>query len=172
MAALPELIDLILYRPLWLGKGTIAPASLGHRAVSEINMLGGGQALFLTHLPLLIPPSLSLSLFSLSLCLSLSLSTRLSPASSVVADSQYKYGNQLLELEACSLDRKEALPDYLCQVVMPLKLEAWQEAMSDHPDQAFAAHILCGIEKGFRIGFNPHLVKLKSSGANMSSAAE
>ena len=44
--------------------------------------------------------------------------------------------------------------------------------MSNHPDQAFAAYILRGIEKGFRIGFNPQLVKLKSSGANMSLAAE
>ena len=72
-------------------------------------------------------------LFSLSL---LSLSCFL------VVDNQYKYGNQLLELEARSLDRKEALPEYLCQIVTPLKLEAWQQPMSDHPDQAFAACIL------------------------------
>ena len=44
--------------------------------------------------------------------------------------------------------------------------------MSDHPDQAFAAYILCRIEKGFRIGFNPQLVSLQSSGANLCSAPE
>ena len=60
----------------------------------------------------------------------------------------------------------------MCQIVTPLKLEAWQEAMHDHPDQTFAAYILRGIEKGFRIGFNPQLVRLQSTGANMSSAAE
>ena len=70
------------------------------------------------------------------------------------------------------MDRKEPLPDYLCNVVTPLKLEAWRRVLNDHPDQTFVAYIIRGIEKGFRIGFDPQLAKLKSSGTNMSSATE
>ena len=104
-----------------------------------------------------LPPSLTLSLLL---------------SYSAVADNQYKYVYQLLQLEARSIDRKEPLSDYLCHVVTPLKLEAWQRALSYYPDQTFAAYISRGIEKGFRIGFNPQLVELQSSGSNMSSASE
>ena len=59
----------------------------------------------------------------------------------------------------------------MCQVVTPLKLEAWHKALSDYPDQRFAAYILRGVEQGFRIGYNPHMVKLQPARANMSSTA-
>ena len=94
------------------------------------------------------------------------------PPLTLFVDGQYKYTNQLLELEACSSGRNEALPAYLCQVVTPLKLEAWHKALSDYPDQRFAAYILRGVEQGFRIGYNPHLVKLQPARANMFSTAE
>ena len=54
----------------------------------------------------------------------------------------------------------------------PLKLDAWQEALQDHPDQAFANYILGGIRNGFRIGFDRSRVCLKSRGTNMLSATE
>ena len=101
-----------------------------------------------------------------------SLSSPPSLCPTLIADSQYKYTDQLLELEACSSDSNEALPAYLCQVVTPLKLEAWRKVLSSYPDQRFATYILRGIEQGFRIGYNPHLVKLQPARANMSSAAE
>ena len=84
---------------------------------------------------------------------------------------QYKYTSQLLALEACADGRGE-LPAYLCKIVTPLKLDAWQEALEDHPDQAFANYILGGIRNGFRIGFNRSRVCLKSRGTNMLSATE
>ena len=65
--------------------------------------------------------------------------------------------------------RREALPDYMCQVVILLQLGEWQSVLSNYPDQEFAAFILRRIEYGFRIGFNPQLQSVRG---NMSSAAE
>ena len=59
----------------------------------------------------------------------------------------------------------------MCQVVTPLQLGEWQSVLR-HPDQQFAAYILCGNKRGFRIGLNPQLVTLKSARGNMSSTAE
>ena len=67
---------------------------------------------------------------------------------------------------------KQNLPDYLSKVVTPLKLEAWQVALSDHPDQDFACYILRGIEAGFRIDFSSKPVSLKSKGVNLLSASQ
>ncbi len=47
------------------------------------------------------------------------------------ADDQYKHCHQLLALEACARDRKVVVPDYVCVMATPLKLEAWQEALRD-----------------------------------------
>ena len=77
-----------------------------------------------------------------------------------MVDTHYRYSKHLLELEAGSLVRKEALPDYTCRVVTQLQLG---EALSDYPDQEFAAYILRGIENGFRIRLNPQLVTLQSA---------
>ena len=109
------------------------------KGISPLVSLGKGSPAQRTHL------YLELSLF-LSLSLSLSLSPSLPP---IVADTQYQYGKQLLELEACSLVRKEALPDYMCRVVTPLQLGEWQSVLSDYPDQEFVAYILRGTENGF-----------------------
>ena len=57
-------------------------------------------------------------------------------------------------------------------MVTPLKLEAWRKALSGYADQRFAAYIIRGIEQGFRIGYNPHMVKLQPARVNMFSTAE
>ena len=44
--------------------------------------------------------------------------------------------------------------------------------LADHPDQAFVQYILRGIERGFRIGFNPRTVNLRSRDTNLISASE
>ena len=111
----------------------------------------------------------SLSFLPLPPSLSLSPPPSLCPA--LIADSQYKYTDQLLELEACSSNSNEALPAYLCQVVTPLKLEAWRKVLSSYPDLRFAPYILRGVEQGFRIGYNPHLVKLQPARVLSSRAA-
>ena len=60
----------------------------------------------------------------------------------------------------------------MSKIVTPLKLQAWQEALSDYPDTTFAAYILRGIERGFKIGFDTELVKLISQKGNLVSALD
>ena len=75
-----------------------------------------------------------------------------------------------MSLETCSQDR--LVPRYMCKVTTPLKLQAWQDALSTYPDKKFVAYLLWGIESGFKIGFDPGLVRLKSQPRSMSSALE
>ena len=118
-----------------------------------------------------LPTSLSLSLsLSCSLSLSFSLSPPLSALGHHIIDYQYLYTLQLMSVEACSKD--QLVPQYMCKVVIPLKLQAWQDALSTYPDKNFAAYILWGIESGFKIGFDPELVRLRSQTQNMCSALE
>ena len=60
----------------------------------------------------------------------------------------------------------------MSKIVTPLKLQAWQDALSDYPDRTFAAYILRGIERGFKIGFDTELVKLRSQKGNLTSALD
>ena len=50
-------------------------------------------------------------------------------------------------------------------------MEAWAQALSDHPDKAFARYLCTGLRFGFRIGFS-HSIRLKSAPTNMGSAIE
>ena len=43
--------------------------------------------------------------------------------------------------------------------------------MLTHQDQSFVTYVLDGLQNGFRVGFNPALVSLKSATQNMSSAS-
>lgn len=60
----------------------------------------------------------------------------------------------------------------MCEVVTPLKLQAWQEALTDHPDTDFSGYILRGIQTGFRIGFDAGLVSLRSRQGNLASVSD
>ena len=75
-------------------------------------------------------------------------------------------------LEKCPGPAGPALPEALCQIVTPLKLDAWEEALREYPDQPVAELILRGIREGFRVGFIPQLSPLQSRSKNMSSARE
>ena len=51
-----------------------------------------------------------------------------------------------------------------------IKAQAWQEALATHPDKAFAAFILRGIQQGFKIGFAAESVNLRLREGNLLSA--
>ena len=56
-------------------------------------------------------------------------------------------------------------------VTTQLVVEAWAQALSHHPDKAFARYICTGLQFGLRIGFSAG-VRLKSAPRNMLSARE
>ena len=58
----------------------------------------------------------------------------------------------------------------MCKIVTPLKLQAWEEALSDYPEKAFSVYILREIKMGFKISFDSGLVGLLSRKGNLSSA--
>lgn len=64
---------------------------------------------------------------------------------------------------------REHEASHLMEVSTPLSVEAWREALSSHPDQAFARYICNGLRHGFRVGFQ-HGSPLKSASTNMQSA--
>jgi len=53
-------------------------------------------------------------------------------------------------------------------VSTPLNVAAWEEALSSHPDRAYARYIGDGLRQGFRIGFQ-YGSPLKSATSNMDS---
>ena len=64
------------------------------------------------------------------------------------------------------------LPHRFRTVVTPLRVGAWTEALSNHPDQVFAKYLIDGIRCGFRIGYDggdPHRSR-KLAKRNMVSA--
>ena len=56
--------------------------------------------------------------------------------------------------------------------VSPLRLDQFQSELQHHPDQAAVAYVLSGLREGFRIGFEPSMVNLKSASSNMHSSFE
>ena len=83
----------------------------------------------------------------------------------------YQYMDHLRALDSYRPNnRRLKPPDYLSQVVTPLKLEAWAQALAQHPDHAFRSYVLQGIAQGFRIGFNYNAIATRSATSNMPSA--
>ena len=60
----------------------------------------------------------------------------------------------LLALESCVPRQSSVLPAYLCNIVTPLNIQAWEWELRAHPDQALVSYILRGIRDGFCIGFH------------------
>ena len=56
--------------------------------------------------------------------------------------------------------------------VSPLQLDQVQMELHHHPDKSAVAYVLSGIRDGFRVGFDPSLVSLKSASSNMHSSSE
>ena len=55
--------------------------------------------------------------------------------------------------------------------VSPIRVEKLRQEVLTHPDQSFVTYVLDGLENGFRVGFNPLSVSLKSATQNMPSAS-
>ena len=61
----------------------------------------------------------------------------------------------------------------LCfQPTTPLNVDAWQQALADHPDQTFAQYILRGIQQGFHIGADRSCLSLRPGPRNFPSARQ
>ena len=76
------------------------------------------------------------------------------------------------ELERGAEARLSVLPPETGRVCSPLKLEAWQSLLKDHPDGWFAEYIVRGIRDGFRIGFRGDRASLRAGRKNMMSAMD
>ena len=50
-------------------------------------------------------------------------------------------------------------------------MEKLRQEVLTHPDQSFVTYVLDGLQSGFRVGFNPASVSLKSATQNMPSAS-
>ena len=59
------------------------------------------------------------------------------------------------------------LPPYK---VSPIRVDKLRQEVLSHPDQSFVTYVLDGLQSGFRVGFNPASVSLKSATHNMPSA--
>ena len=90
----------------------------------------------------------------------------------LLAPTEYVYSWQLQALEQGAIEGPATLPQQACRVQTPLKVKAWERLLKGHPDKWFAEFILRGIERGFRIGFQGEVKKLRSRLKNMVSAAE
>ena len=60
------------------------------------------------------------------------------------------------------------LPPYK---VSPIRVAKLRQEVLTHPDQSFVNYVLDGLQNGFRVGFNPASVSLKSATQNMPSAS-
>ena len=81
----------------------------------------------------------------------------------------YPYTKQLLALEACRPLVRVELPPEMQHISTPLKINAWERGLRNHPDKQFTEYLIQGITQGFRIGFN-YSQPLRSSKNNMISA--
>ena len=81
----------------------------------------------------------------------------------------YRYMQQLSVLQGYCPPSPHQLAGEAAEVSTPLNLEAWQEALAPHPDQAFAGYITQGIAEGFRIGFDYEHHRCRKATSNLVS---
>ena len=88
-------------------------------------------------------------------------------------EHEHTYTDDLLQLSWCKRLGAASLASQFCAIVTPLQVEAWAEALSGHPDQAFVKYLLDGICHGFRIGYNDDPSRMRRSAKrNMLSAKQ
>ncbi|CAB4023943.1 Hypothetical predicted protein [Paramuricea clavata] len=63
-------------------------------------------------------------------------------------------------------------PVRFVSVVTPLCVSVFRRELEDHPDKGRVNYVCDGIQHGFRTGFCPELVHLRSSSRNMRSASD
>ena len=71
-------------------------------------------------------------------------------------------------LASAPLLHQPLLPPYK---VSPIRVDKLCQEVLTHPDQSFVTYVLDGLQNGFRVGFNPASVSLKSATQNMPSAS-
>jgi len=81
------------------------------------------------------------------------------------------FTQQLLALDNNLPLVPQLLPEVLCQISTPARVEVWQWELAGHPDQAFAKYVLQGLEQGFRVGFR-YTSNLIPNKRNMLSAVQ
>ena len=80
----------------------------------------------------------------------------------------YPHLEDLLAIDGCRPPPTHVVPEWLAQIVTPLKPLAWAAALASHPDEAFRDYICRGISQGFRVGFDLGVV-CESAERNMPS---
>ena len=84
----------------------------------------------------------------------------------------YPYTHQLVTLGSRRSLHPTELPEACRRIVIPLKWQAWRDALVDHPDKQFTNYIVCGIREGFRIGYDYANYTTKARAGNMQSAID
>ena len=97
------------------------------------------------------------------------MSGQISPRAGIgnVEEGHYRYLHDHLELEATAT----GLGPSCFRPATPLRLQAWQKALANHPDQLFAQYILNGIANSFHIGAD-RTIRLRSNSTNMPSVRQ
>ena len=94
------------------------------------------------------------------------------PVSLVSIDSNIAVQLEQLNKHDNSLAGIPKVSAHLTTITSPIQADYWKVGLADHPDQKFAALIVRGLERGFRIGFADSSVTLKASKRNLISAME
>ena len=87
-------------------------------------------------------------------------------------NGRYDYMDDLRSIARRRPPLEWTVPAVLSTVRTPLKAANWARHLSSNPDLEFTAFLLCGIQEGFRVGFDYGRVVLKPSKSNMVSARE
>lgn len=90
----------------------------------------------------------------------------------LIGHGPYQYTDHPLKHAACCLAFSLSLPENLCHINTPLKLDAWEKALAGHPDKSYVDYILQGIRDGFRVGFEYSCHACKQLHGNMLSTIE
>ena len=83
-----------------------------------------------------------------------------------------RLSRQIEELEKRARAGPSKLPVEACWVRTPLKAEAWQEILRDHPDRRLVGVVVRGIREGFRVGLQGDPKGLKPARQNMVSVRQ
>ena len=78
---------------------------------------------------------------------------------------------ELLQLDAGRTTAPSRLPWEMEEVNTPLRWQAWERSLEQHPDPRFRAYIANGIRFGFRVGYT-YQHPCRTSSRNMPSALE
>lgn len=85
----------------------------------------------------------------------------------------YRYTADLCRLQQARHREVQVASSELGEISTPLcrNLHTWRTHLQDHPDAVFAAYVLDGIDRGFRVGFD-YTQKLRPAHRHMPSATQ